>query len=70
VNDTVDNAAFIEPRDELVHTIERDQEELRHAVRELTEVATTQLEISERIRQNPVPWLLGGFLCGLWLGNR
>jgi hypothetical protein len=59
----------MDQREVLVESIERDEQELREAVQELTGAASTQLQISERIKQAPLPWLLGGFLLGIWLGS-
>ena len=63
-------APFEEQRDGLLQEIQRDQEELRRAVQELTGTARLQFALSERIKSAPLSWLLGGFLLGVWLGGR
>lgn len=60
---------FAEQRGELVQSIEREQEELREAVHELSDVARSKLTVSEHIKAAPHTWLVGGFLLGLWLGG-
>lgn len=61
---------YIEQRDELLESIERDQEELRAAVHELTGAARETFDVSERIRERPWAWLAAAILFGLWLGTR
>jgi hypothetical protein len=53
----------------LLESVERSQEELRHAVDELTTVAHRRLDLRERIAEHPWPWLLGAFAVGLWLAR-
>lgn len=61
---------YVERREELLESIERDQEELREAVHDLTDAARETFVLAERIRESPVAWLVGGALLGLWLGAR
>jgi hypothetical protein len=61
---------YIEQRDELLESIERDQEELRAAVHELTGAARETFALSEQIRERPWTWISAAFLFGLWLGIR
>jgi hypothetical protein len=61
---------FSEQRDELLESIERDQEELLDAVHELTDAAQATFDLSERIKEFPLTWLIGGLVVGLWLGYR
>lgn len=60
---------FAEQRDDLLTSIERDQEAVRVAVHELTGAAQSKLSIGERIEEFPLTWTIGGFLFGLWLGR-
>ena len=66
----MDDAAFIEQRDDLLQSIEQDEQEVRVAVHELTGAARVKLDVSEHIKESPLMWLLGGFLVGLLLGSR
>lgn len=61
---------FAEQRDDLLRSIEREQEVVRVAVHELTGAAQSKLSIGERIEKYPLAWTLGGFLLGVWLGRR
>ncbi len=56
-------------KEALLDSVERSQEELRQAVDELTTVAQHRLDLGARIAANPWPWLLGGFVVGLWLAR-
>jgi len=60
----------IDEREVLRHSIERDEQDLREAVHELTGAARTQLSLSEFLREAPMVWLFGGFVLGIWLGSR
>lgn len=59
---------YAEQRDELLESIERDQEELLEAVHELGDAAKATFDLAERIREAPVAWIVGGLIFGLWLG--
>ena len=61
---------YIEQRDELLESIERDQEELRAAVHALTGAARETFDLGEHIKERPWTWMLGALLFGLWLGSR
>lgn len=65
-----EDAPYVEQRAQILDSIERNEEELRQAVEELTEVAREQLTPSEWIKSSPLPFLTGGFLFGMWLGSR
>jgi len=65
---TENGADFAERREELLQSIERDEEELREAVHELADVAEHKLDLTEYIRSSPIAWLAGAFCFGLWLG--
>ena len=64
------NGEFAEKREDLLHLIEQDEEEVRIALHELTDAAEHKLDVSERIRQAPLAWTLGAFLVGAWFGTR
>lgn len=66
----MDTTDFAEQRDELLESIERDQEEVRVAVQELAGAARSAVDLSEHIRSAPLAWTLGAFLVGAWLGSR
>ena len=61
---------FAEQREDLLQSIERDQEEVRVAVQELTGAAGSKLDVSEHIKKFPLTWAIGAFLVGAWLGSR
>lgn len=61
---------FAEQREDLLQSIERDQEEVRVAVHELTGAARSKLKASEYIKEFPLTWTVGAFLVGMWLGSR
>jgi hypothetical protein len=52
----------------LQESIERDSADLREAVDELTVAVKRDLEVGNWISANPVPWLAGSLLLGMWLG--
>ena len=60
----------IDEREVLRQAIEDDKAELLDAVGELKAAVTNQFQLRERIAEHPVPWLVGGFLLGLWLSSR
>jgi hypothetical protein len=62
--------SFDEQREVLRQTLEHDAEELREAFHGLTDTARVRFDLAERIKESPLVWLLGGFLFGLWLGDR
>jgi hypothetical protein len=66
----VSTTDFAEQRDDLLRSIERDQQSVRVAVHELTEAAHSKLSVGERIDEFPLTWVVGGFLFGAWLGWR
>lgn len=61
---------FAEQRQDLLQSIERDEEEVRVAVQELTVAARSTLDLSEHIRKFPLTWAIGALLVGVWLGSR
>jgi hypothetical protein len=66
----VDKSDFAEQRRDLLQGIERDQEEVRVAVHELTGAAGSKLDVREYIKRFPLTWAIGAFLVGAWLGSR
>jgi hypothetical protein len=66
VNDT----DFAEQRQDLLQSIERDREEVRVALQELTGAAELKLDVGERIKVSPLTWVMGAFFIGVWLGRR
>jgi hypothetical protein len=67
---SVETADFTEERENLLQSIERDQEEVRVAVQELTGAARAKLSVNEQIKELPLTWAIGAFLVGAWLGSR
>ena len=61
---------FAEQREELLQSIEREQEAVRVAVQELTDAARSKLDVGEHIKKFPLTWTLGALLIGVWLGSR
>ena len=61
---------FAEQREDLLQSIERDQQEVRVAMHDLTGAARSKLDLSEHIREFPLTWALGALLIGVWLGSR
>ena len=66
----MDKTDLAEQREDLLQGIERDQEEVRVAVHELTGAAGSALDVREHIKKFPLTWALGAFLVGVWLGSR
>jgi hypothetical protein len=66
----VDNTDFVEQREDLLQSIERDQQEVRVAVHQLTGAAGSKLDVSEHIKKFPLTWAIGALLVGAWLGSR
>ncbi|HYC56584.1 MAG TPA: hypothetical protein VEL28_16765 [Candidatus Binatia bacterium] len=65
---TENGGDFAERREDLLQSIERDEEVLLEAVHELADVAEQKLDLREYIRSSPYAWLAGAFCVGLWLG--
>ena len=66
----MDKTDFAEQREDLLQSIERDQEEVRAAMHQLTGATGSKLNVSERITEFPLAWAIGAFLVGVWLGSR
>jgi len=65
----VEDTPFATQREDLLQSIERDEEEVRVAVQQLADVAGAKLDVGERIRAHPLMWVAGAFLVGVWLGK-
>ena len=65
----MDTMGFAEQRDDLLQSIQHDQEEVHGAIKELADAAHESLSLSEHIRHYPLTWVIGGFIVGLWLGR-
>ena len=61
---------FAEQREDLLQSIERDEEDVRVAVQELTVAAHSTFSASAHIKQFPLTWTIGAFCVGMWLGSR
>lgn len=66
----MDNVDYTDQREDLLQSIERDREDVRVALHELTNAAGNKLDINDRIRSSPLAWAIGAFLLGAWLGDR
>ena len=66
----MDKTDFAEQREDLLQSIERDQQEVRVAVQGLTGAARSKLNVSAHIKEFPLTWAMGAFLVGVWLGSR
>jgi hypothetical protein len=66
----MDQTEFAEHREALLQTIERDQNDVRVAVQELTAAARSKLNVREHVKGFPLMWAMGAFLVGVWLGSR
>lgn len=65
------DARLVNERNYLMRAIDRDREELRHAVDRLKRLTTQKVEalrVGHYVAGRPLPYLIGGFLFGLWLG--
>ena len=65
-----ENEDVLERKEELLHSIEEDEEELLEAMHELTVATEQKLDVSRYIRSHPFAWVAGAFCAGLWLGMR
>jgi hypothetical protein len=60
----------METRQEMLAAAARHEQELEQALVDLKQAVQHPFAIRERIAENPLPWLVGGLLIGLWLGSR
>jgi hypothetical protein len=54
----------------LLESIASDREDLQHAVEEVERAVQHDFALGEYVAANPLPWLVGAFLIGLWSGLR
>jgi len=66
----MEDIPFATQREDLLQSIERDQEEVRVAVQQLADVAEAKLDVGERIKAFPLTCVVGAFLVGVWLGSQ
>jgi hypothetical protein len=50
--------------------VEESQQELSQALGDLEGVVRSRVDPARWITERPLPWLLGGLVLGLWLGNK
>jgi hypothetical protein len=62
--------SIAEKREQVLPAVERSEQEFREAIDELQTVVQSQLDVSKWVAERPLPWLIGGLLFGLWLGQR
>jgi uncharacterized protein with PhoU and TrkA domain len=53
-----------------IREVEDSQQELSHALGDLEGIVRRSVDPARWITERPLPWLLGGFVLGLWLGTR
>lgn len=56
-------------RERVLPEVERSQEELREALEELQLTVRSRFDLRRRIAEDPMPWLIGGFLAGWWMSR-
>jgi uncharacterized protein with PhoU and TrkA domain len=59
--DSEDHAATI-------REVEESQQELSQALGDLEGIVRRGIDPARWVTERPLPWLLGGFALGLWLG--
>ncbi len=71
------DSSYQKQREAIIESIEKNRHELQHAVDDLRETmldkvntVRRQIDIRQRIREQPWIWLLGGFSLGLCIGFR
>jgi hypothetical protein len=50
--------------------VEDSQQELSQALGDLEGIVRRSVDPARWITERPLPWLLGGFVLGLWLGTK
>jgi len=55
-------------KEELLQSIEEDEEELYEAMHELAEATEQTFDVARYIRAHPYVWLTGAFCVGVWMG--
>ena len=66
----MDHTGFAEQREDLLESIEQEQEKVRIAVDQLTGAAGSKLDIGNPIKAFPLTCAIGAFLVGAWPGHR
>lgn len=64
------NNSYVEQREEILHSIERDEQELREAVDDLKDAALSWFSVRRHLEDHPWMLLGGAFAVGMWLGFR
>ena len=64
------NQEYAEQIEALQESLSTDQQELRDALGRVKRAVSEPLEVQNRIRESPTPWMFGAALVGLWLGVR
>jgi hypothetical protein len=59
-----------EEHEEAIREVEESQQELSQAMGDLEGVVRRSVDPARWITDRPLPWLLGGFVLGLWLGTK
>lgn len=54
----------------LIASVGAHERELQAALDDVRRAVRHTVAVGERIAENPVPWLVGALLAGLWLGRR
>jgi hypothetical protein len=65
----VTDATIDEERASLQAAIERDEAELHDAAGDLATAVGHELNLRRRVAADPLPWMLGAFVVGVWLGS-
>lgn len=60
----------MEQQEKLEVRIARDERELRRAFEVLGSSVKAEFDLRARIRMQPLPWVAGALLVGVWLGWR
>jgi hypothetical protein len=53
-----------------IRAVEESQQELSQALGNLEGIVRSSADPARWITERPLPWLLGGFVLGLWLGTK
>jgi hypothetical protein len=61
---------MIPESERLEAAVRKHDEEWHEAVEKLREAAKRPLGLADRIRDDPLAWIAGGLLIGLWIGSR
>jgi hypothetical protein len=59
-----------EARAATIRAVENSQQELSQALGDLEGIARRSVDPARWVTERPLPWLLGGFVLGLWLGTK